>query len=87
MELPRVDQPQASDTVEIFYNVESCQHCSKFIQFLQAPVASLWTIFSFSIGKVRVLAPLNRTAGHFCLFAAVFHCFGEIPFIKPQNDT
>ena len=85
MELPRVDQPKASDTVEKLW--KAVNTAAKKIQFLQAPVASLWTIFSFSIGKVRVLAPLNRTAGHFCLFAAVFHCFGEIPFIKPQNDT
>ena len=38
---------------------------AKKIQFLQAPVASLWTLFSFSTGKVRVLTPLNITA---CLF-------------------
>ena len=31
----------------------------KIRQVLQAPVASLWTLFSFSTVKVRVLAPLN----------------------------
>ena len=30
----------------------------KIVKFLQAPVASLWTLFSFLIGKVRVLALL-----------------------------
>ena len=35
---------------------------AKKIQFLQAPVTSFWTLLSFSTVKVRVLAPLNRTA-------------------------
>ena len=38
------------------------------VQFLQAPVASLWTLFSFSTVKVRFLTPLNITA---CLFLSL----------------
>ena len=72
MKLPRVDQPQAPDAVEKLLQGGKLS-TAKRIQFLQAPVASLRTLFSFSIGKVRVLAPLNRTAGLFSLFAAGFH--------------
>ena len=57
MELPRVDQPQVPDTVEKLLQGGKLSTAKK-IQFLQAPVASLLTLFSFSIGKVRVLALL-----------------------------
>ena len=66
MELPRVDQPQAPDTVDKLLQGGKLSTAKK-IQLLQAPVASLWILFSFSAGKVRVLAPLNRTAGLFSL--------------------
>jgi len=66
MELPRVDQPQAPDTVEKLLQGGKLPTAKK-IQFLQAPVASLCQLFSVfrQVRYVRVVAPLNRTAGLF----------------------
>ena len=62
MELPRVDQPQAPDTVDKLLQGGKLSTAKK-IQFLQAPVASLWTLFSFSIGKV----PISGSTEQNCL--------------------
>ena len=69
MELLRVDKPQAPGTVEKLlqvYKVESCQHQRRFSSFKH--LSLVCKLFSFSTGKVRVLAPLNITA---CLFLAL----------------
>ena len=67
MELPQVDQPQAPGTVETLlqvYKMESCQQQRRFSSCKHLSlVCELF--FSFSTGKVRVLAPLKITA---CLF-------------------
>ena len=46
MELPRVDQPQAPDTVDKLWQGGKLSTAKK-IQFLQAPVASLKKSFQF----------------------------------------
>ena len=65
MELPRVDQPQAPDTVEKLLQGGKLPTAKK-IQFLQAPVASLCQLFSVfrQVRYVRVLAP-RQSAGLF----------------------
>ena len=69
MELPRVDQPQAPDTVEKMlrvYKVESCQQQRRFSSCKH--LSLVCELVSVSTVKVRVLAPLNRTA---CLFLSL----------------
>ena len=51
MELPRVDQPQVPNTVEkLLHSLSGIQggklSTAKKIQFMQTPVASLWTLVS-----------------------------------------
>ena len=60
---------------------------AKKIQFLQEPVASLWTLFSFSTVKFRVMSSLNRIA---CLFLSLqfslIHC-DSVTCIYPLQYT
>ena len=85
------DQPQAPGTVEKLlqvYKVESCQQQRRFRSCKHLSLLfRLWTLFSFSTVKVRVMASLNRIA---CLFLSLqfslIHC-DSVTCIYPLQYT